>query len=73
MSMRVGVDSFNIPQTHAEMIMTNDAAFCTINPSTSTSGIWWLNITCNTAERADEAVVILRQKKYLHVIKWKKK
>jgi len=22
--MRVGVDAFNIPQTHAEMIMTND-------------------------------------------------
>jgi hypothetical protein len=57
MSTRVGVDT--VAQTQAHMIKTNDAAFCSIEPTTSSQGVWWLNLTLTTSERADDAIVIL--------------
>ena len=39
--------------------ISNDSAFCVINPTTSSSGVWWLNLELTTSERADKAIVIL--------------
>jgi hypothetical protein len=57
MSTRVGVDVNSI--TVSDTIMTNDAVFCSIGPTTSSQGVWWLNLTLRTVERADTAIVIL--------------
>ena len=41
------------------VILTNDAAFCSIVDTTSRDGVMWLNIHVNTSARVDELIVIL--------------
>ncbi len=53
-----GVDGFT-NNTAAYNMYTNATGYCVINPTSSTDGWWWLNFTLTTAERTDQAIVIL--------------
>ena len=53
-----GVDGFT-NNTAAYNMYTNATGYCVINPTSSSDGVWWLNFTLTTAERTDQAIVIL--------------
>ena len=49
----------NTDNTSVYTITTNAVGYCTITATTSSDGVWWLNFTLTTAERTDQAIVIL--------------
>jgi hypothetical protein len=57
-SHKIDIDDTNY-NTNSLKILTNDDGYCIINPTTSSAGVFWLNITLNTAERSDQVIVIL--------------
>ena len=56
-SHKVNTDTTD--NTSVYNMYTNATGYCVINPSSSTDGHWWLNFTLTTAERTDQAIVIL--------------
>jgi len=53
-----GSDNF-ITNTAVYNMYTNATGYCVINQTSSSDGHWWLNFTLTTAERTDQAIVIL--------------
>ena len=53
------VNTDNTDNTSVYTITTNAVGYCTITATTSSDGVWWLNFTLTTAERTDQAIVIL--------------
>ncbi len=44
MSVKVGTDVNNIPETNHNILMTSGASIFEIKQTPSSSGVWWLNV-----------------------------
>jgi hypothetical protein len=60
MSVKVGTDAGNVPVTTSQVIMTDNAASFEINASTSSQGVWWLNIWVYTSAYCESIILIMR-------------
>ncbi len=71
--MLVGTDPGNVPETNHYVLMTSGAAEFEIQATTSSSGVWWLNIWVFTSAYWDNLITTYIKLKYFPVIKWSKK